>query len=78
MHEAGFALPNTGSLPHIMVAGACATGTHGSGDGNRILAASVSAVELVGPDGELRTVRRGDPGFAGAVVALGALGVVTG
>ena len=48
VHEAGLALPNTGSLPHIMVAGACATGTHGSGDGNRILAASVSAVELVG------------------------------
>lgn len=77
LHEAGFALPNTGSLPHIMVAGACATGTHGSGDGNRVLAASVSAVELVGPSGELRTVRRGDPGFAGSVVALGALGVVT-
>ncbi len=77
VHEAGLALPNTGSLPHIMVAGACATGTHGSGDGNRILASSVSAVELVGPDGELRTVRRGDPGFAGAVVALGAVGVVT-
>ena len=77
LHEAGFALPNTGSLPHIMVAGACATGTHGSGVGNRVLAASVSAVELVGPDGSLRTVRRGDPGFAGTVVALGALGVVT-
>ncbi len=77
VHEAGLALPNTGSLPHIMVAGACATGTHGSGDGNRILAASVSAVELVGPGGALRTVRRGDPGFAGAVVALGAVGVVT-
>jgi xylitol oxidase len=77
VHEAGLALPNTGSLPHIMVAGACATGTHGSGESNKILAASVSAVELVGPSGELRTVRRGDPGFAGSVVALGALGVVT-
>ncbi len=74
---AGLALPNTGSLPHIMVAGACATGTHGSGNGNHILATSVSALELVGADGELRTVRRGDPGFAGAAVALGALGVVT-
>lgn len=77
VHAAGFALPNTGSLPHIMVAGACSTGTHGSGNGNRILASSVSALELVGADGELRTVRRGDPGFAGALVALGALGVVT-
>ncbi len=77
VHAAGLALPNTGSLPHIMVAGACSTGTHGSGDGNRVLAASVSSVELVGADGELATLRRGDAGFAGAVVALGALGVVT-
>jgi xylitol oxidase len=74
---AGFALPNTGSLPHIMAAGACATGTHGSGNGNRVLATSVSALEVVGADGELRTLRRGDAGFAGAAVALGTLGVVT-
>ena len=77
LHAAGLALPNTGSLPHISVAGACSTGTHGSGDGNGVLATAVSAVELVGADGELRTLRRGDPGFPGAVVALGALGVVT-
>jgi alditol oxidase len=77
LHAAGRALRNTGSLPHIAVAGACATGTHGSGDANRVLAASVSAVELLGRDGRARTVRRGDDGFDGSVVALGALGVVT-
>jgi alditol oxidase len=77
LHEAGFALPNLGSLPHIAVAGACATGTHGSGHDNGVLATAVSAVELVGADGELRTVRRGEPEFAGSVVALGALGIVT-
>jgi xylitol oxidase len=77
LHEAGFALPNLGSLPHIVVAGACATGTHGSGQANGALATAVSAVELVGADGELRTVRRGDAEFPGSVVALGALGVVT-
>ncbi|WP_214401677.1 FAD-binding protein [Pseudonocardia lacus] len=77
LHEAGFALPNTGSLPHISVAGACATGTHGSGDANGVLATSVCAVELVGADGELRAFRCGDPDFPGAVVALGALGIVT-
>jgi xylitol oxidase len=77
LHEAGFALPNLGSLPHIAVAGACATGTHGSGQANGALATAVSAVELVGADGELRTVRRGDPEFPGSVVALGALGIVT-
>jgi xylitol oxidase len=77
LHDAGFALPNLGSLPHIAVAGACATGTHGSGQANGALATAVSAVELVGADGEQRTVRRGDEEFPGSVVALGALGIVT-
>ncbi|MEN3267995.1 FAD-binding protein [Pseudonocardia sp.] len=77
LHAAGFALPNLGSLPHISIAGACSTGTHGSGDGNGALATAVSALELVGPDGELRAVRRGDADFPGSVVALGALGIVT-
>lgn len=77
LHEAGFALPNLGSLPHIAIAGACATGTHGSGQGNGVLATAVSALDLVGADGELRTVRRGDAEFTGSVIALGALGIVT-
>ena len=77
LHAAGFALPNTGSLPHISVAGACATGTHGSGVGNQVLATHVAAVELVRADGELVTLRRGESGFEGAVLSLGALGVVT-
>ncbi|NVI88744.1 FAD-binding protein [Actinomadura sp. BRA 177] len=77
LHRNGFALPNMASLPHISVAGSCATGTHGSGDGQRCLSASVSGLELVGPDGDLVELRRGDDGFPGAVVALGALGVVT-
>lgn len=77
LHRNGFALPNMASLPHISVAGSCATGTHGSGDGRRCLSASVVALELVGPDGGLAELRRGDDGFPGAVVALGALGVVT-
>jgi alditol oxidase len=79
LQEAGRALPNLASLPHISVAGACATGTHGSGDGNGSLATAVSAVEMVTADGDLVTVsREADPGrFPGTVVALGALGIVT-
>ncbi len=76
LDAAGFALPNLPSLPHISVAGAVATGTHGSGDANRPLSSSVAAVELVTADGALRTLRRGEPDFPGAVVSLGALGVV--
>ncbi len=77
LYEAGYALPNLASLPHIAVAGAVATGTHGSGVRLGGLATCVAAVELVGPDGSLRTVARGEPDFPGSVVALGAVGIVT-
>ena len=77
LEEQGFALHNMGSLPHISVAGAISTGTHGSGNTLGNLSTAVRALEFIGPDGELRTVRAGDPDFAGSVVALGALGIVT-
>jgi alditol oxidase len=79
VYEAGFALHNTASLPHITVAGACATATHGSGSRNGILGSRVAAMEIVTADGKVRTISRGDDGdrFAGAVVGLGGLGVVT-
>jgi alditol oxidase len=70
------AVRNLASLPHITVAGAIATGTHGSGDQNAALPTSVAAIELVTADGDLLTIGREDPRFPGAVVALGALGVV--
>jgi len=73
----GLAMHNMGSLPHISVGGATATATHGSGVGLGALSAAVSAVEVLGADGELRTVRRGDRDFDGSVVALGALGITT-
>lgn len=77
LHRQGWALGNLASLPHISVAGSVATGTHGSGDGNRSLAAQVCALELVAGDGSILRLDRADPDFAGTVVSLGALGVVT-
>ncbi len=79
LSRAGFALPTLASLPRLSVAGACATASHGSGDGNGNLATSVSEVELLTAADELVTLRRDTHGdqFRGAVVALGALGVVT-
>lgn len=76
LHAHGLALPNMASLPHISVAGSVATGTHGSGVRNRSLAEAVRAVEILTADGETVTLARGDEGFEGAVVSLGALGVV--
>jgi xylitol oxidase len=75
----GFALHNLASLPHISIAGACSTGTHGSGDRNGNLATAVSALELVTASGDVVQLSRKADGeiFRGAVVGLGALGVVT-
>ena len=73
----GLAVHNMASLPHISVAGAVTTATHGSGVRHGNLATSVAAIELIRGDGELVTLRRGDEDFPGAVVGLGALGVVT-
>ena len=75
----GFALHNLASLPHISVAGACSTATHGSGVKNGNLSTQVSALELVTASGDVLKLTRDKDGdtFRGAVVGLGALGVIT-
>jgi xylitol oxidase len=75
----GFALHNLASLPHISVAGACSTATHGSGDANGNLATAVSALEFVTASGDTVQLSRSRDRetFHGAVVGLGALGVIT-
>ncbi|MCW4458710.1 FAD-binding protein [Microbacterium sp. MPKO10] len=77
LQRAGWALSNLASLPHISVAGAIATGTHGSGNRVPSLAAAVAGLELVTASGDIVTLRRGDADFDAAVVSLGALGIVT-
>jgi len=79
LQENGFALHNLASLPHISVAGACITATHGSGEKNGNLATAVSGLEIVNASGDVIHLSREKDGdrFNGAVVNLGALGVVT-
>ena len=79
LHERGYALHNLASLPHISLAGACATATHGSGDRNGNLAAAVAGMQLVTADGAVEEFSRKNQGdaFDGMVVSLGALGIVT-
>jgi xylitol oxidase len=79
LHENGFALHNTASLPHITIAGACATGTHGSGVNNKNLPTAVCAIEFVNAKGEIVSLSRAKDGehFKGAVISLGSLGVIT-
>ena len=78
LHKKGFALHNLASLPHISVAGACATATHGSGEKNGNMSTAVAAMELVTASGEVVQLSRNDgEKFNAVVVNLGALGVVT-
>jgi alditol oxidase len=79
LHGKGFALHNLASLPHISVVGACMTATHGSGEKNGNLATAVAGLEMVNAAGEVIKLSRQRDGetFLGAVVGLGALGVIT-
>ncbi|HZP21136.1 MAG TPA: FAD-binding protein [Bauldia sp.] len=79
LYAEGYTLHNTASLPHISVAGATATATHGSGTALGSLATAVAALEFIDGSGNLVTLSRaGNPDtFPGAVVHLGALGAVT-
>lgn len=79
LDQNGYALHNLASLPHISVAGACATATHGSGVSNGNLATAVSGLEMVTADGEIHTLNRKDNAeeLNAVVVGLGALGIVT-
>lgn len=76
LESRGWALHNMGSLPHISIGGAIATGTHGSGLTNGCLSDAVAGVEYVNATGDLVVATRGDAGFEGLVVSLGAYGIV--
>jgi alditol oxidase len=77
LNDKGVALHNLASLPHISVAGAVATATHGSGVTCGNLATAVAGLEMVTSSGEIIKASRGEPDFDGLVVGLGALGVIT-
>ncbi|MCP2241680.1 FAD-binding protein [Lentzea aerocolonigenes] len=70
LESSGLALHTLPSLPHITIAGAIATATHGSG--SRSLAGAVRSVEVMRGDGSVVELSS-----AGAAVSLGGLGVVT-
>ena len=76
LDERGYALHNLGSLPHISVGGATATGTHGSGNANGVLTGAVRSIRFVGADAQLHEVRRGDADFDAVAVGVGAFGVI--
>ena len=75
----GWSLTNLGDIDRQTVAGAIATGTHGTGAGFGGLATQVRGLTLVTPSGqvlECDAVREPEV-FSAARIGLGALGVVT-
>jgi FAD/FMN-containing dehydrogenase len=73
----GLALPILGSISSQSIAGAIATGTHGSSLTHGNLASLVTAMRVVTGTGEILSLDAGDGRLAGTRVHLGALGVVT-
>lgn len=76
LHEHGLALHNLASLPHLSVAGAIATATHGSGDRNQNLAGAVRSIDVVDARGEIVRIDRGTDDGSAAIVGLGGFGIV--
>jgi len=79
LDKKGFALQNLASLPHISIGGSITTATHGSGVKNGNLSTAVRALEIVIADGSVINLSRekDKDNFDGAVVGLGALGIIT-
>ena len=73
----GVALPNLGDIDAQTIAGAIATGTHGTGLGLYGIAAAVVGVEIATASGEVLRCVPGDGTFEAARINLGALGIVT-
>lgn len=75
--EHGLALPNLGDIDAQTIAGATATGTHGTGARFGGLATFITGVRLVDGTGTVRQYTDGDPELPGVAVNLGALGIAT-
>ena len=76
--QAGLALRNQGDIDTQQIAGAVATGTHGSGTRYTSLSGAVRGVRLVTAAGEVRDIGPDDPDLLHAAqVSVGMLGVVT-
>ena len=77
LESEGFALHNLASLPHISIAGAVATGSHGSGIKNGGLQSTVRSIEIINAAGDLEKFTSEDDFFYAATVGLGVFGVIT-
>lgn len=79
LHAAGLALKNQGDIDRQAIAGACATGTHGTGKTLQNLSASVVGMTVATADGELITSDESQRQqiYEAARLSLGAFGIIT-
>jgi FAD/FMN-containing dehydrogenase len=79
LHEAGLALKNQGDIDQQAIAGACATGTHGTGKDLQNLSSGVMGARVALASGEMLDCSEGSNEDAWQVsrLSLGALGIVT-
>ncbi len=77
LDKEGFALINLGSIAKQSLAGAIATGTHGSGIAFQCLASQVLEFNLINANGEKITYNKEEEAFNAAIIGLGCLGVIT-
>lgn len=79
LQAAGLAMPNLGDIDRQSLAGAIATGTHGTGARLHGIASAVTALTMVVADGSVLQCSAGQQPevFQAARVGLGALGIVT-
>lgn len=79
LHDAGLALKNQGDIDRQAIAGACATGTHGTGKDLQNLSSAVLGFTIATANGELMTCdenQNADIWTAGRL-SLGAFGIMT-
>ncbi|MFT7126448.1 MAG: FAD-linked oxidoreductase, partial [Pseudoalteromonas tetraodonis] len=79
LHEAGQALPNMPDVDAQTLAGAMATGTHGTSKHRGALHSYIEELELVTPQGEILSCSKSKNSdiFKAAQVSLGSLGIIT-
>lgn len=79
LHSHGLAFPNLGDIDTQTIAGATATGTHGTGAKLRNISAALHSVQILRADGTtVELDEETDPdGWRAARVSIGALGIVT-
>ena len=79
LHDHGLALKNQGDIDRQAIAGAVATGTHGTGQTLQNLSASVTGIRMITASGDIVecSAERNAELFQAARLGLGAFGIVT-